>query len=160
MLHGLFIRLHLSHLEKSVAIYQNTLRDIPDDALTTYRDSGNGWTVLEVMAHMRDFETVFYERARLTVNEDNPPLPFPDPDTLATEKNYNAQNPADVIAEWVKLRNDHHAFLSQRTEADWERVAQHPTRGAFTLNDQILLTAWHDTNHIEQILRILTEKQA
>jgi hypothetical protein len=44
-------------------------------------------------------------------------------------------------------------------DSDWERAASHPKRGLFTLNDQLLLTTWHDMNHSEQMARILAEKK-
>lgn len=149
----------LSQLEKGVSILRNIVHEVSDEALTGYRDSGTGWTVLEVMCHLRDFEELFLERARMTVEEDNPALPFPDPDGLAAQEKYNEDNPALVLAHWIALRKEHHAYLSDCAESDWERPSVHPTRGKFTLHDQLFLTVWHDTNHVEQIMRILTEKR-
>ncbi|MGB7342505.1 MAG: DinB family protein [Phototrophicaceae bacterium] len=150
----------LSQLEKQVFILKNALATVSDAAMTSYRDGGTGWTALEVLCHLRDFEELFLVRAQMTVEEDNPALPFPDPDRLADERNYNDDNPTMVLAHWVALRKDHLNYLDARAESDWERVAAHPTRGAFTLYDQLFLTVWHDTNHLEQILRILTEKRS
>lgn len=131
----------------------------PDD-LTTFRDGGDGWTVLEVLCHLRDFEAVFMERASLTVEQDNPALPYPDPDELAKTNDYNTQKIADVFDAWKRIREAHLMFLRGRAEADWERPAQHPKRGNFTLHDQLFLTSLHDSLHIDQIMKILKGKQA
>ncbi|MGJ3239305.1 MAG: DinB family protein [Anaerolineae bacterium] len=149
----------LSQLEKNIATIKHTVQDVSETALKSYRDQGTGWTALEVLCHLRDFEKLFLERIHLTVNRDNPPLPFPDPNALADELNYNADNPSLVFSHWSALRREQLEFLQKRAESDWERPAQHPTRGHFTLHDQLFLTAWHDANHIEQITRILYEKQ-
>lgn len=147
-------------LRKSLQTVKSIIDSNPPETLSTYRDGGTGWTVLEVLCHLRDFEAVFLERAHLTVKQDFPDLPFPDPDTLAREKAYNKQNVQTVYEEWAGYRDEFMAFLENVADSDWECVANHPKRGDFTLNDQLFLTAHHDSNHIEQMTRILAEKRA
>jgi hypothetical protein len=48
--------------------------------------------------------------------------------------------------------------LADVPEAGWERAGNHPRRGRFTLLDQLTLISWHDLNHMEQIVRTLSEK--
>lgn len=129
-------------------------------ALKVYRDGGTGWTALEVLGHLRDFEMVFYQRALVTVEEDHPPLPFPDPDELALSRNYNGQDWQALLNELRTERMVYIDFLKARAETDWERTAQHPKRGPLTLHDQLFLTTLHDTIHLEQITRILLEKKS
>lgn len=131
----------------------------PPEALYTCRDDGIGWTVTEVLCHLRDFESVFLERAQLTANSDFPDLPFPDPDQLAIEHRYTAEEAWPAFEDWVRRRRAHLEFLECQPEDAWERPANHPTRGPFTLYQQLMLTAWHDVNHLEQITRILVEKK-
>ncbi len=129
------------------------------DALTTYRDSGDGWTAVEVLGHLRDFEDVIHRRARMTVEQDTPDLPFPNPDQLASDHDYNNQPWRALLAEWQTERAAHLAFLGARSEADWNRPAQHPRRGRITLLDQLFLTPEHDSLHLEQMTRILAEQR-
>lgn len=149
----------LNHMKKVLDSIQIITKMYTPEDLCTYRDSGDGWTVLEVICHLRDFEEIFFQRAKQTVEQNRPDLPFPHPDELAKEKQYNQQNIEQVMDEWQQIRGDYIAFLEKRAESDWERIANHPTRGDFTLHDQVFLIAWHDTNHMEQILRIVQEKQ-
>jgi DinB family protein len=149
----------ISQMEKGTQIMEALLADIKVENMITYRDSGEGWTVLEVLCHLRDFEEVFHHRAILTVEQDNPELPFPDHEALVTENRYNEQDVTEVLAAWKKERAAHIEFMKARNEDDWERPAQHRSRGKFTLIDQLFLTVWHDTNHLEQITRILAEKR-
>lgn len=128
-------------------------------ALTAFRDGGSGWTVLEVLCHLRDFDEVFFERARLTVEEENPPLPFPDPDALARERRYSEQTEAAALGQWQERRASLLAYLRARSDAAWERPAQHPTRGEMSLFDQLFLIPQHDSLHLEQMTRILYERK-
>ncbi len=130
---------------------------VPD--LTTYRDGGQGWTVLEVVCHLRDFENVFLQRARLTVEQELPPLPFPKPDELAAQNRYSEQDIHAVYADWKTRRSELLAYLEGLNESAWGREAIHPTRGQMSLFDQVVICAWHDINHLEQMLRTLHEKK-
>lgn len=130
----------------------------PADAIT-YRDGGMGWTVLEVQGHLLDFEAILLQRAQMTVEQDAPDLPFPDPEQLVISGNYNERQLSEVYAAWAQQRQTLIAYYAARQETDWARAANHPRRGRLTLEDQLLLTVWHDLNHIEQITHILAERR-
>lgn len=153
------IKWQISQLEKGLVLLENVLVGVTRKNMQTFADGGKGWTVTEVLCHLRDFEAVFLERAELTVNEDNPALPFPDPDKLAKDKAYYRADPRKALTDWQATRKQLIGFMQARTMDDWALPAQHPTRGTFTLSDQLFLTVWHDTNHIEQIARILAEER-
>ncbi|MCC6612400.1 MAG: DinB family protein [Anaerolineae bacterium] len=129
------------------------------DALTKYRDSGDGWTALEVLGHLRDFEGVLFERTRVTVEQDLPTLPFPNPDELARQRDYNHLSWRTLLTEWRAERAAHLAYLQARTEGDWDRPGMHPKRGRLTLLDQLFLLTQHDSLHIEQMTRTLAERR-
>jgi hypothetical protein len=151
---------HLDQLRKNVAILHNILTSVSVHDATTYRDDGSGWTALEVMCHLRDLEAVIMQRATLTVEQESPALPNFDADATALAGRYNEQNLEAVYQAWVEGRTVLLAYLAERDEAAWERVGIHPKRGAMTLADQLAFTAWHDVNHIEQLVRILAEKKS
>lgn len=150
----------MTRMELGIRTVESIFGLMDDGTLTRYRDGGTGWTAHQVLGHLRDFEDVILTRARLTVNEENPLLPFPNPDELAEQRNYHQIPWRTLLSEWQQARTEHLTFLAGRSESDWERPAQHPTRGPFTLHDQIFLTSLHDSLHIEQMTRILKEKNA
>jgi hypothetical protein len=127
-------------------------------AATTYRDGGTGWTVIEVVGHLRDFDEVFLMRARLMVEQERPELPFPDPDQTVLQRGYNGRQLTAVYEEWEQRRAELLGYLRQLSESDWDRVGLHPTRGDFALNTHLFLHVWHDTNHLEQIANILAAR--
>jgi hypothetical protein len=136
------------------------VQDTPLHDLTTYRDGGEGWTALQVVCHLRDFEAIFLHRAHITVEQDVPALPFPSPDELAAKNRYHEQDIYAAYAAWGETRAEYIAYQEALPESAWEQLANHPTRGQVSLQDQLIVTAWHDVNHLEQILRVLREKQA
>ena len=146
-----------SQLEKTISTLEYVVRSVPQETLSTVRDGGDGWTALEVLGHLNDFEAVFQERAQLTVNHDMPDLPFPDHDQLVIDNAYNSQTVDAIYGAWKSKREAYLAYLKGLDNTVWERPANHPTRGAFTLHDQLFLTVWHDTNHLEQMAHILRE---
>ena len=151
--------LKFDQLRRAQLSVRHILETTPGEMLLNYRDGGTGWRVTEVLCHLRDFESVFLERARLTVHEDFPDIPFPDPDQLASDLRYGDEDAWQAFEDWQRRRRAHLEFLEALEDDAWERPANHPTRGRFTLNQQLMLTAWHDVNHLEQITRILAEKK-
>jgi uncharacterized damage-inducible protein DinB len=150
---------HIDQLRKDLQILDSILKTISPQDATTYRDGGTGWTVLEVLCHLRDYETVFLERAAVTVEQEFPTLPNPNPDEWAAERRYNEQDLSTAYNEWVNRRQTFLSYLEGLDEPSWQRTANHPRRGSMSLQDQLTLTAWHDVNHIEQITRILAERK-
>lgn len=147
-------------MEQGLQTLTSIVNNHPDDQLTTYKDGGDGWTVLQVMCHLRDFEDVFYGRIKGMVTDDNPALPFPDPDEQAAENAYHEDNIHAVLATLTKTRREFIEYMKSLGESDWEQTGIHPTRGTFTPHDQLFLNTLHDSIHLEQITRILAEKKA
>ena len=151
--------LQVDQLRRAINVLGYVLKTTPTEDATTLRDGGDGWTIAEVMGHLRDFDLIFLERGKMTLSKVFPQLPLPDPDKLAVENAYNDQNVMDMYQEWVEAREDLVAFFESVREDDWERAARHPTRGHFTLNEQLILAVWHDTNHLNQIIHILSQRE-
>jgi uncharacterized damage-inducible protein DinB len=150
---------HMDQLRKTAAIVRYLVETTTPTDARTYRDGGDGWTLLEVLCHLRDFEEIIWLRARLTLEQERPELPFPDPNQLAVERQYNEQDIQAVLAAWLQQRADFLAYLEAVEEAGWQRVGMHPVRGPVTLLDQLMIFSWHDVNHIEQMIKILTERK-
>jgi hypothetical protein len=150
---------HLDMLRKAVPVIGHIVQTTSQADATTYQDGGAGWTALEVLCHLRDWDAIILDRARMTMAQDIPVLPNPDPDEAAIEREYNLQDWPTVYEEWVQRRDLLAQCFESVGDTEWERPGSHPKRGLFTLTDQLLLTAWHDMNHTEQMARILAEKQ-
>ena len=147
-------------LGRTLGIVRFILQNTSPDDLRTYRDGGTGWTVLEVLCHLRDFDEVFVMRLRLTTEQENATIPMPTQEQWAVERKYNEQDVAQVLDTWSQDREALLAYMGGLSDDDWDKIATHPVRGLMTATDQLLLMAWHDWNHTEQIVKILKQRSA
>lgn len=150
---------HLALMSNSLKVLNLVLADVSQKDATTYRDGGDGWTVLEVLCHLRDYDVIFLERATQIRDEDNPTFTPRDHEAMVTERAYNSQNLGAVLAELNHSRAQFIAFFEALTPEQWEREGTHPEYGEFPMTRSLIQVGTHDVNHTEQILRILRDKQ-
>ena len=145
----------LRDFPKTPVILSTILQGVDQERAQTARDGADGWSVLEVLGHMNEFEQVFFERSRLIVEADVPKFASLDPNTLVETHHYNDQTLTDVFASFVTTRRAHLAYVQALTPEQWQRTGIHSTSGEVTLVENIINTTLHDVNHIEQIVKAL-----
>lgn len=147
-------------MKRSVDIVDNLLSAVSQEEASTYRDSGDGWTALEVVAHLRDFDTIFRKRAVMMRDQDTPQLPAFDHEAMATEQKYNQQDLRTVVQQLRASREQTVAFFMSLSDEQWARTGIHPEKGKFSMFDAAAQVGTHEIEHIEQITRILAEKRS
>lgn len=150
----------LSIIENTVKIYGHVLSTITQEQAQTWRDQNdapNGWTALEVLGHVADYDQIFYERALMMLEQEYPQLPHYDHNALAVERAYNQQDKAEVYARLVESRRRFVELFRSLSIEQWGRAGVHAERGHFTLWDALMQVATHDTRHLEQLTRIIAE---
>ncbi|GAB4513900.1 MAG: hypothetical protein OHK0046_15250 [Anaerolineae bacterium] len=150
---------YIDMMTKTRDVIVNIFHNITQEEATTFRDGGTGWTALEALCHVRDFDTFFHGRAVMMLNEDHPLLPGYDHEALAIERDYNGQDVRQVVEDFVSFRSSFIAFFEGLTEAEWARTGVHPQRGEWSMLAQVMQLPSHDLTHIEQITRTLAEKR-
>lgn len=145
-------------MRKTCDTLGNILAKVSQETATTLRDGPDGWTILEIVCHLRDFDGFFYRRVRMIMNQDHPPLPAFDHEALAIERAYNQQNLAQAYADLRESRQSFIEYFESLESNQWERAGIHPEQGRFTLTDAAMQVGNHDANHIEQITRILLQE--
>ena len=149
---------HIRLMRDTLAILEYILADVSQRTATTRRDPNDGdkgWTVTEVVCHLRDFDGIFLARARRIVAERDPALTGYDHEQLAVEGRYNEQELRVVLDDLRRSRTEFVTFF-QGLDADaWNRAGIHAERGRFTLDDALMQVGLHDALHLEQITRIL-----
>lgn len=150
-------RRHIGLMQNTLKLWQNVLADVTQEDATTYRDGPDGWTTLEVLCHVRDFDGFFMGRAQMMIEQDNPQLPAYDHEALAIERRYNEQDLQTVLAELAAVRRTFIRFYLKLDEEQWQRTGIHPERGFFTMTDSVMQVGHHDVNHLEQVTRILKQ---
>lgn len=125
---------------------------------TTLRDGPDGWTVTEIVCHLRDFAVIFHERTQRILHEDTPTLTPHDHEQMARDQAYNAQDVHAVYAEMLPVFEGLAAFYEGLQDADWARTGIHPEQGSFSLTKSLLQVGLHNANHLEQITRVLAQR--
>jgi hypothetical protein len=106
---------------------------------------------------MRDFDVIFYNRAKMMLEQDHPQLPGYDHEAMAIDNNYQAE---DLMTAYEALKASRAQFVElfrSMTDEQWQRTGVHPERDSFTMIDSVQQVGLHDVTHIEQITRVLTQ---
>ncbi|MCY4144882.1 MAG: DinB family protein [Chloroflexi bacterium] len=127
-----------------------------DEKARSLRDGADGWSILEIVCHLRDFDEIFYQRAQMMLAQDHPQLPAYDHEAMAIERNYQADSLAQAYSALQTSRARFVDFFKGLTEASWARGGIHPERDSFSMTDAAMQVPLHDLDHIEQITRVLS----
>lgn len=142
-------------MELTARTLGHLLAPVDQERATTLRDGPGGWTTVEVVCHLRDFDGFFRGRAEMMLEEESPQLPAYDHEAIAIERSYNADQLATAYDDFLASRAKTRALFASLTPEQWERGGIHPERGPFSLTDAAIQVGLHDMIHIEQILKIL-----
>lgn len=148
-------RRHIKLMSKTVDTLGNVLKYVTPAHATVPTDGPGGWSVLEVLCHLRDYDEIFHQRAVRILEEPYPTLTAYDQNALVKERNYKTQNITQVYVDLVKSRRAFTEFFEGLSDDQWDRAGLHPENGHWTLTDCLMQVGHHDSDHLEQITRIL-----
>ncbi len=151
-------RRHIGLLKITCRTLGTILRPVSQETATTFRDGPDGWTTVEVMGHLLDFDLIFRQRAIMMLEQNIPTLPPADHEALVIEHNYNSKNLQQVYTDFSASRVETINLFKGVRDEQWERLGLHPERTHFSITDSLVQVGLHDVNHIEQITRILAQK--
>ena len=134
------------------------LRGVSADEACALRDGDDGWSIIEILCHLRDFDEIFYKRAVMMLEEDNPQLPGYDHEAMAIERAYQQDDPQEAYNALRASRQRFIQFFEALSSEQWERGGVHPERDRFTMTDAAMQVGLHDLDHLEQITRVLTAR--
>jgi DinB family protein len=150
----------LRSMRKTPVILNAILRGVTQERAQQAVDGPGGWSVVEVMCHMRDYEEIVYKRAQLMLEADQPGLPGLDNEETAKRRDYAHQNLGLEYGAYLDARRRLVGFLSGLSDEQWRRQGVHPEFGTMTMLELALNVSQHDVNHIEQIVRALGLSEA
>lgn len=128
------------------------LKGVPKKLLLWTPGPGK-WSILEIVAHMRDMERDAYlTRYRRILAEDNPTLPDLDGDVIAIRDDYRSLKLPGLMRDWLKLRKECLKLLKSVKGSRWERIGTHETAGPLSMDALLLRHAvGNDEAHLGQI---------
>jgi hypothetical protein len=145
----------LRALRKTPVLINALIRDLDPARAQNLTDGPDGWNTVEIVCHLNDFETIFGDRIRRALAEDNPHFAKVDHEALVIEHRYREQDLQQVFAQYLEKRRALVDLLQGLTPEGWSRRSVHPDMGDCTVLEQAINIALHDVTHIEQMTRTL-----
>ena len=136
-------------LEQTEPLVRSVLKDAGSDLRT--RPAPAEWSVLELLGHLADAETVMSGRYRWTVSQDEPPLLGYDQDLWVARLRHNDAQPDELLTVFSALRAANLQLWSRSSAADRQRVAMHAERGPESYELMFRMLAGHDRFHLNQM---------
>jgi len=144
---------YLLGLRKTPVLLNAILRGVSQEQARQCTDGPDGWTVIETMAHIRDFDELSVKRVQIILAQDKPTLPGMD--MQANTRRRDSVTLTDEFNAYLESHRRLIALLSSLSAEQWERRSVHPNYGEMSLLELTVSMLWHDVNHIEQITRSL-----
>ena len=129
-----------------------TLRDVKTDG-------SDGWTVLEVMSHLRDVEEQLLKRLECALENSDKTFPVFKPEELAISESYNEGSLDSVMIAFKENRKILFTAYQAIKPEQWDYTGLHSSRGTTSVADLLLQTAWHDAKHVRQLSRMFSRHQ-
>jgi hypothetical protein len=134
------------------------LAGIPQAQAQKARGGDEGWSVVEVICHLRDAEEFGLQRDILMRDGEDPDILPWDQEKRAIEGNYAAQNFSTALAEFIALRQQRLAVLEGLSPEGWNRTGNHREIGTIDIFSHALHMVSHDAIHCAQIARQLLDR--
>ena len=150
----------LRTLRKTPALIDAVLRDVSQEDAATLRDGADGWSILFIACHLRDFEGIYRARIEQMLAEDDPTFTiYATNDELAERNAYANQSLRAVLEDTRAQRHSLLARLEALSDEQWLRTGVHPEQGPCTVLDAAINAGLHDIDHAEQMLHCLAGKR-
>jgi hypothetical protein len=142
-------------LRKTPVMLKALLRDVTPEQARQASDGPDGWSVLFIVCHLRDFEDIFYQRITMALEQDCPFLPSVNQEALPAANNYAYQDFHQALKAYSDRRRTLISLVERLNETQLMLRAVHQEYGEGTVLDLAINVVLHDVNHIEQIVRAL-----
>ena len=145
----------IADARRTQVILHGLLHGVSQQRAMDSRDGEGGWSVIEIVCHLRDYEDFFRGRIELMLDQDNPMLPKYDHEALAIERDYQHQDLRAAMADLLDHRRAFLVLLERLTEDQLQRGGVHPEIGPIRAFDSLVQLTHHDLTHLDQIARCL-----
>jgi len=144
------IQAPISLLEKTPAILELLLRDIPQDILE-WKPAAERWSIVEVLGHMVEIEKLYEQRTHRIVLENLPTLSKYE---SLSEAELQMKSLRQYLEEFIPLRRAFVFYLHSIPASAGARTGQHVELGTISLSQMLHELANHDLGHLRQIAEL------
>lgn len=141
--------------EEAASLLEAVLADAGE--LLRARPAESEWSVVELLGHILDAETVATARYRWILAHDRPPLVGYDQDLWVQRLHHQDADPAELLGQFRALRSANLALWARSTPEERSRVGIHQERGEESYDLTFRLIAGHDRFHLNQMRRTLQQ---
>ena len=138
----------LAALERTPTVLRALLAQVPRDAWTVRPDPAT-WSPHEVIAHLRDAQSVLAQRVERILGEDDPDLESQQ--VWSWNAAPRAATTDDVLDEYGASRQAVLERLRAAPAEAWGRTGRHREFGRLTLTQQVSYFAAHEPTHLRQV---------
>lgn len=132
--------------------FLDVLATIPEAHRYTMVDGG--WSAAYVVHHMADGELHFTSRYLHAIGDENPNIQPFDEESYPERVNYALRKVKTSLAAIAGVRALASEILANATDADWNKVSNHPELGPVTLSELFEKADNHMVGHTQQLREI------
>jgi len=140
----------LEHLRKTPKEVKKLLEGLDEDIFTKLPTNG-GWSIRQVVTHLRDAQGVLSTRLKLILEQDNPILTSQAVFDWATREDGKPASTNDIFDMYWSARKKSLDILETIPLKDWWRTGEHEEFGKLTLTQQVSYFAAHEITHLRQL---------
>lgn len=144
-------------LVTELAAAPNVVADLVESlpvGLLTQSPTGEGWTITDVIGHMRAADAIWTPRILVALVHDGAPMPDVDERVLQTVMHASGLLLGDQLTSYAFGRAELCGVLDALTEDEWSHTFTHAERGHVTVIDACTVVARHEAEHLEQMRTI------
>jgi uncharacterized damage-inducible protein DinB len=113
------------------------------------------FTLVEIIAHLADWEEVFLDRITTAVEYPGNPVQGFSEDERAVEHHYADKDIHHELEVFENRRRDTVSYLLNLAEEDWSKTVIHSQNGEQSVMDIVQFVLGHDMYHVHQVSEYL-----
>ena len=137
----------LTQLAQTPDVVGGLLARLDEAQLSRPGDDG-GWSMRQVVAHLRDAEGVLHSRVQLMIAQDDPTLESLAVFAWAAAGDDRPETTAAIFQTYEASRRETLALLHRLPPSDWQRTGQHKEFGQVTIQQQASYFSAHEQTHL------------
>jgi uncharacterized damage-inducible protein DinB len=126
------------------------LRDV-DLIAAQQRPLPDGWSMNDVLSHLRDVDVRSLARMRRVVDEERPAILTIHLDETSHDK---TTPPAQLLVQFEQARTETISYLQNLGAGQWQRRATFDSGEVTTVRTLVQILIEHDTQHLNQLIEI------